>query len=65
VDSLRYISVEGMHRATAENPDKFCDACFTGNYPVALTDDEQIVQLTEPDKTWARAELERVMRSLD
>lgn len=33
-DSLGYLSVDGMHRAvTGEG---YCDACFTGNYPVAL-----------------------------
>lgn len=43
VDSLAYISVDGLHRAVGEagrnnaNP-QFCDACFTGDYPIRLTD---------------------------
>jgi amidophosphoribosyltransferase len=42
-DSLAFVSIEGLYRAvgeTARNPDRpqFCDACFTGSYPTALTD---------------------------
>ncbi|MBI5017174.1 MAG: amidophosphoribosyltransferase [Deltaproteobacteria bacterium] len=33
-DSLGYLSHEGLRRATKEGPYVFCDACFTGNYPV-------------------------------
>ena len=33
VDSLKYLSVEGMLKAMSL-PENFCDACFTGNYPV-------------------------------
>jgi amidophosphoribosyltransferase len=45
VDSLAYISPDALYRAVgekgrdAENP-QFCDACFTGDYPIALTDHE-------------------------
>lgn len=35
-DSVGYLSVEGMHRAVGSNGDGFCDACFTGHYPVPL-----------------------------
>lgn len=43
VDSLAYVSPDGLYRAMGEagrNADKpqFCDACFTGDYPVALAD---------------------------
>lgn len=43
VDSLSYISIPGLYKAMGESgrDDKnpaFCDACFTGDYPVALTD---------------------------
>ncbi len=34
VDSLRYLSVEGLYRAV-RNPENYCDACFTLNYPVS------------------------------
>ncbi len=33
VDSLAYLSVEGLYRAVESTPGKFCDACFSGNYP--------------------------------
>jgi amidophosphoribosyltransferase len=43
VDSLAFISIDGLYRAMGErgrNPasPKFCDACFTGDYPIRLTD---------------------------
>jgi amidophosphoribosyltransferase len=31
VDSLRYLSLEGLLRATGA-PERYCSACFTGNY---------------------------------
>ena len=42
-DSLSYISIDGLYRAVGEaqrNGDapQFCDACFTGDYPVDLVD---------------------------
>jgi amidophosphoribosyltransferase len=36
VDSLGYLDVEGMIRATGKPPSEFCLACFTGNYPLAV-----------------------------
>jgi len=33
VDSLAYLSIEGLYRAVDSTPGKFCDACFSGNYP--------------------------------
>ena len=36
VDSLAYLSWDGMLRATGEDPHSFCSACFTGDYPVAI-----------------------------
>jgi amidophosphoribosyltransferase len=42
-DSLAFVSIDGLYRAVgqdgrhAERP-QFCDACFTGDYPTALTD---------------------------
>jgi amidophosphoribosyltransferase len=35
VDSLGYLSREGMLGAVPNGPDGFCDACFSGNYPTA------------------------------
>jgi amidophosphoribosyltransferase len=36
VDSLAYLSWEGMLKATHQDPKSFCSACFTGNYPVDI-----------------------------
>ncbi|MBA3948204.1 MAG: amidophosphoribosyltransferase [Herpetosiphonaceae bacterium] len=33
-DSLKYLSYEGLLRATGRDPQSFCGACFTGNYPI-------------------------------
>jgi amidophosphoribosyltransferase len=46
VDSLAYISIDGLYRAVGEvrrHPlrPQYCDACFTGEYPIRLTDFEQ------------------------
>ncbi len=45
VDSLAFISIDGLYRARGEagrDPARpqFCDACFTGDYPTTLTDQE-------------------------
>jgi amidophosphoribosyltransferase len=45
VDSLAFVSIDGLYRAVGEerrNPvaPQFCDACFTGAYPTRLTDQE-------------------------
>jgi len=36
VDSLAYLSWSGMLQATGEDPNSFCSACFTGDYPVPV-----------------------------
>src|ERR1700757_2087753 len=43
VDSLAFLSIDGLYRAMGERRrdrfvPRFCDACFTGEYPVAPTD---------------------------
>ena len=43
VDSLAFISMRGLYRAVGEtdrNPEnpQYCDACFSGEYPIELTD---------------------------
>ncbi len=49
VDSLAFISIDGLYRAMGlrgrdpRNP-QFCDACFTGEYPIPLTDRDGAVQ---------------------
>ncbi|MBA2589295.1 MAG: amidophosphoribosyltransferase [Alphaproteobacteria bacterium] len=42
-DSLAFISINGLYRAMGQaervaSAPKFCDACFSGDYPIALTD---------------------------
>ncbi|MEP1886346.1 MAG: amidophosphoribosyltransferase, partial [Marinomonas sp.] len=44
-DTLSFLSIDGLYRAVGEakrNGDlpQYCDACFTGEYPTALTDRE-------------------------
>ncbi|MBT9311174.1 amidophosphoribosyltransferase [Leptothoe kymatousa] len=36
VDSLAYLSWQGMLNATQQDTGTFCSACFTGDYPVAI-----------------------------
>lgn len=36
VDSLAYLTWEGMLESTGENPNSFCSACFTGDYPIQI-----------------------------
>ncbi len=38
VDTLAYLSWEGMLAATERDPNSFCSACFTGDYPVEIPD---------------------------
>ncbi len=42
-DSLAFISIDGLYRALGSErdvrqPQRFCDACFTGDYPVRPSD---------------------------
>jgi amidophosphoribosyltransferase len=56
-DSLAFISLDGLYRALGQPArdsarPHFCDACFTGDYPIQLTDmkdnaDQQLSLLTE------------------
>jgi amidophosphoribosyltransferase len=45
-DSLSFISIDGLYKALGEahradiHP-KYCDACFTGEYPTTLTDQDE------------------------
>ncbi|KAB7644368.1 amidophosphoribosyltransferase [Polymorphobacter fuscus] len=47
VDSLAFLSTDGLYRALGEakrndNAPQYCDACFTGDYPTRLTDQEDV-----------------------
>ena len=43
-DSLGYLSLEGMLKATGSDPNHFCHACFTGQYQVGF-ESEELAQL--------------------
>ena len=38
-DSLHYLSLEGVYEAIGQPRERHCDACFTGEYPLAGTGD--------------------------
>ena len=38
-DSLGYLSLDGMLKATGSDPATYCHACFTGDYRVGLAED--------------------------
>ena len=45
-DSLAFISIDGLYRALGEarrevGTPKYCDACFTGDYPIPTSDFSQ------------------------
>ena len=45
-DSLAFVSIEGLYRALGEDSrdgrrPQHCDACFTGDYPTSLTDEDE------------------------
>ncbi len=47
VDSLAFLSNDGLYRALGEakrsdDAPQYCDACFTGDYPTRLTDQEDV-----------------------
>jgi amidophosphoribosyltransferase len=51
-DSLAYISIDGLYRAMGEpgrdnDAPQYCDACFSGDYPIALTDQEHADDVTQ------------------
>jgi amidophosphoribosyltransferase len=45
VDSLGYLSLEGMLAAVPGGPDGFCHACFSGEYPTAAPSNADKYQL--------------------
>ncbi len=54
VDSLAFVSVDGLYRAVGQasrNDEipQFCDACFTGDYPLPLTDQQSGMSSNQKD----------------
>jgi len=48
-DSLAYLSLEGMKEACGESESlTYCSACYTGKYPTAFVDVEEIRSADEP-----------------
>ncbi|MEG3086099.1 amidophosphoribosyltransferase [Sphingomonas sp. PB4P5] len=51
-DSLAFVSIDGLYKALGEpcradiRP-SHCDACFTGDYPTKLTDQDDVVQIDQ------------------
>ncbi|MEK7342488.1 MAG: amidophosphoribosyltransferase [Pseudomonadota bacterium] len=46
-DSLAFISIDGLYKALGEAKradirPQYCDACFTGDYPTTLTDQDEV-----------------------
>jgi amidophosphoribosyltransferase len=48
VDSLHYLSIEGMMNAI-DSENGYCNACFTGQYPFSLVDNvgKQVLEISE------------------
>ncbi|VVT08877.1 Amidophosphoribosyltransferase [Sphingomonas sp. EC-HK361] len=51
-DSLSFVSIDGLYKALGEakradvSP-RYCDACFTGDYPTTLTDHDEIADVDQ------------------
>ena len=45
VDSIGYLSLDGMLSATNQDPKDFCHACFSGQYPTPVSDDVDKLKL--------------------
>lgn len=51
-DSLAFVSIDGLYKALGEahradiHP-KYCDACFTGEYPTTLTDQDELAPVDQ------------------
>ena len=49
VDSLGYLSVEGLLGSVTKPPSHYCTACWTGKYPVTPTDSMNKYGMEQPD----------------
>jgi amidophosphoribosyltransferase len=51
-DSLGYLSLKGLVKAIGVRGDKFCSACFSGDYPIPVPRDLKVTKfsLEEPDE---------------
>jgi len=51
-DSLAFVSIDGLYKALGETHradirPKYCDACFTGDYPTSLTDHDDTTSVDQ------------------
>ena len=51
VDSLGYLSLDGMLGATTQDPKDFCAACFSGKYPTKIYDADDKYKLEHKRNT--------------
>ncbi|HEV8509870.1 MAG TPA: amidophosphoribosyltransferase [Gemmatimonadales bacterium] len=51
VDTLGYLSLDGMLRAMGGDQTEFCHACFSGDYPTAIPDDASRARRVVPLQT--------------
>lgn len=49
-DSLGYLSIEGIHGIAKEANIDFCDACFTGNYPIEVPEEKPVDKFSQKIK---------------
>jgi amidophosphoribosyltransferase len=53
-DSLAYLSEDGMWKALSSGPERFCAACFNGEYPTSLKGVETKKNTDQKDKSQAK-----------
>lgn len=51
LDSLGYLSVEGLLEVVGGNKGGFCDACFSGNYPIPVQLEMDKLELERSEKS--------------
>ena len=53
-DTLAYLSIEALREIEASMKHGFCDACFSGDYPIPITDpdegDAQLPLFEDPEE---------------
>ncbi|MCL4148655.1 UNVERIFIED_CONTAM: hypothetical protein GTU68_032457 [Idotea baltica] len=45
VDSLAYLSIEGLYKAAGSEKGNYCDACFSGDYPIKINKKSKVEQV--------------------
>ncbi|MCA9820971.1 MAG: amidophosphoribosyltransferase [Dehalococcoidia bacterium] len=55
-DSLGFLSLEGLMKAIGRGPDKLCNACFTGRYPIDVQMQMERIEAARKEPALAAAE---------